>query len=103
MRHSEFDIQNPMDDGEPEVAWPGKREERVDRFGIRTALLALVIALFIAAMWLGNRASFEKCSTLENATERYACYDKLRDDLSKPPAKGADIRKGTKSFAPWWL
>jgi len=102
MRHSEFDIQNPMDDGEPEVAWPGKREERVDRFGIRTALLALVIALFIAAMWLGNRASFEKCSTLENATERYACYDKLRDDLSKPPAKGADIPRA-KSFAPWWL
>ena len=54
MRHSEFDIQNPMDDGEPEVAWPGKREERVDRFGIRTALLALVIALFVAAMWLAK-------------------------------------------------
>ena len=86
MRHSEFDIQN----GEPEVAWPG------------TPLLALVIALFVAAMWLGNGPSFEKCSTLENATERYACYDTLRDDLSKPPAKGADIQRA-KSFAPWWL
>jgi hypothetical protein len=95
MRHSEFDIQNPMDDGKPEVPWPWTPEERVDRYGIRTALLALVIALFVAAMWLANRPSFEKCSTLENATERYACYDKLRDDLSKPPAKGADIHKGS--------
>jgi hypothetical protein len=94
MRHSEFGIQNPMDGGEPEAAWPGTPEERVDRYGIRTALLALVIALFVAAMWLANRPSFEKCSTLENATERYACYDKLRDELSKPPAKGADIPKG---------
>jgi hypothetical protein len=93
MRHSEFDIQSPMDDGEPEVAWPATPEERVDRYGVRTALHALVIALFVAAMWLANRPSFEKCSTLENATERYACYDKLRDDLSKPPAKGADIPK----------
>jgi hypothetical protein len=50
MRHSESDIQNPTDDGEPEVAWPGTPEERVDRYGIRTALLALVIALFVAAM-----------------------------------------------------
>jgi hypothetical protein len=94
MRNSEFDIQNQMDDGEPEVAWPGTPEERVDRYGVSTAMLALVIALFVAAMWLANRPSFEKCSTLENATERYACYDKLRDDLSKPPAKGADIPTG---------
>jgi hypothetical protein len=56
-----------MDGGEPEAAWPGTPEERVDRYGIRTALLALVIALFVAAMWLANRPSFEKCSTLENA------------------------------------
>jgi len=28
---------------------------------------------------------------LENAGERNACYDMLRSDLSKPPAKGANI------------
>ena len=33
MRHSEFDIQNPMDDGKPEVPWPWTPEERVDRYG----------------------------------------------------------------------
>jgi hypothetical protein len=94
MQHSEFEFQGPMDESKPEVAWPGTPEERVDRFGFRTALFVLVLALFVAAMWVANRPSFEKCSTLENVSERNACYEKLRDDLSKPPAKGADIPKG---------
>jgi len=93
MRHSDFDIQGPMDDDRPEVGWPETPEERIDRFGFRTALLVLVLALFIAAMWIANRPSFDKCSALENASERSACYEKLRDELSKPPAKGADIPK----------
>jgi hypothetical protein len=92
MRHSEFDI-DPTDDGKPQIAWPETPEERVDRFGIRTALLALVIALFVAAIWVANRPSFGKCSALENATERNACYEELRHDLLKPPAKGPDIPK----------
>jgi hypothetical protein len=90
MQDSEWDLDHRMD----EVVPPESPEGRIDRYGIRTALLALVVALFVAAMWLANRPSFEKCSTLENATERYACYDKLRDDLSKPPAKGADAPRG---------
>ena len=91
MQCSEFD---PMDDDGPEIAWPETPEERVDRFGFRAALLLLIIALFVAATWFANRSSFEKCSTLESASERNGCYEKLRDDLSKPPAKGADIPKG---------
>jgi hypothetical protein len=94
MRHSEFDINDPLDDGRAEIAWPETPEERVDRFGFRTALFVLILALFIAAMWVANRPSFEKCSALENATERNACYDELRHDLFKPPAKGPDIPKG---------
>jgi hypothetical protein len=94
MQHSEFEFQGPVDESKPEVAWPGTPEERVDRFGFRTALLVLVLARFVAAMWVANRPSFEKCSTLESVSERNACYEKLRDDLSKPPAKGADIPKG---------
>jgi hypothetical protein len=61
--------------------------------GILTALFVLCLAFFIAAMWMRG-SSFQKCSGLENAAERYACYDKLRDNLSKPPAKGPDIPKG---------
>ena len=47
--------------------------------------------LFIAAIWVTSRPSFEKCSALENVTERNACYDGLRKELLKPPAKGADV------------
>jgi hypothetical protein len=65
-----------------------------DRFGVRTALLVLCIALFIAATWVTSRPSFEKCGGLENVTERNACYDALRKELLKPPAKGADVPKG---------
>jgi hypothetical protein len=91
MRH--FELQNLMDHGKPDVAWPGTPEERVDRFGIMTALFVLCVAFFIAALWMRG-SSFQKCAALENVTERYACYEKLRDDLSKPPAKGPDIPKG---------
>jgi len=91
MQRPEWDFNGGID--EAETPWPDSSEERADRFGIWIALLALVIALFVAALWLANTPSFEKCGALENATERNACYEKLRDDLSKPPAKGADIPK----------
>jgi hypothetical protein len=92
MQHSEWDYGGIGEPDDP-VAWLGTPEERVDRFGIRAALLFLVIASFVAAVWLANRPTFEKCSGFENETERNACYEKLRDDLSKPPAKGANIPK----------
>jgi hypothetical protein len=55
--------------------------------------LVLCIALFIAVIWYLSQPSFEKCSALENVQERNACYDTLRSDLSKAPAKGPDIPK----------
>jgi len=90
MQGREWDFDNRLDD----VASPESAEERLDRFGVRTALLVICIACFIAAIWLANTPSFEKCSALENATERHACFDTLRNDLLKPPAKGADIPRG---------
>ena len=89
----EFEFQSPMDGNKPELAWPGTPEERIDRFGFRTALLLLAIASFIAALWFISTPTFEKCSTFESIAERNSCYEKLRDDLSKPPAKGAEIPK----------
>jgi hypothetical protein len=67
-------------------------EELVDQFGIRLAMLILCAGLFIAAIWVISRPSFEKCSALESVIERDTCYDQLRIDLLKPPAKGADLR-----------
>jgi hypothetical protein len=68
-------------------------EEAADRFGIRAALLVLCVGLAIAAMWLVTGPSFETCSALENPAQRNACYDALRNDLFKPPAKGGELRR----------
>jgi hypothetical protein len=75
------------------VPLPESPEQRVDRFGVMTAAFVLCIAFFIAAIWFLSRPSFEKCIALENVQERNACYDTLRSDLSKAPAKGPDIPK----------
>jgi len=91
---SEYDFENAVQEKEDDAAWPQPTEELVYRFGIRPALVALCVALFIAAIWLVSRPSFEKCSALKNATERNACFETLRNDLLKPPAKGAEIPRG---------
>jgi hypothetical protein len=69
-------------------------EDAADRFGVRAALLVLCVGFAIAAMWLVTGPSFEKCSALENLVQRNACYDALRNDLFKAPAKGGDLRNG---------
>ena len=91
MQRSEWDFENRIYDDEPDVAWPGSPQVLADLFGVRTALLVLCIALFIAAIWATSRPSFEKCSALENVTER---NDGLRKEILKPPAKGADVPRG---------
>jgi hypothetical protein len=91
---SEYDFENAAQEKEDDAAWPEPPEALVDRFGIRTALFVLCVALFISAMWLVSGPSFGKCSALENVTERNACFEALRNDLLKPPAKGADIPGG---------
>jgi hypothetical protein len=91
---SEYDFENAVQEKEDDGAWPESPEEFIDRFGVRTALLVLCLAFFIAAIWVVSRPSFEKCSALENVTERNACFETLRNDLLKPPAKGADIPRG---------
>jgi hypothetical protein len=84
-------LETISNDNEYDLPEPKSPEELVDRFGIRTSLLILCVGLFIAALWMGSHPSFEKCLALENATERYACYDSLRAELLKPPAKGAEV------------
>jgi len=73
---------------------PKSPEEFADQLGIRSALVVLCIAFLIAAMWFVSSPSFEKCSAVDNVTDRNACYDGLRMELLKPPAKGADIPRG---------
>jgi hypothetical protein len=66
---------------------PKASEDDVDRLGVRISLLVLCVALFLAADWVIRTASFQKCSALENVTQRNTCYDELRNELLKPPAK----------------
>ena len=94
VQGSEWNFDNTADHDENDAPEPKSPEALVDQFGIRTALLVLCIACFIAAIWLASRPSFEKCSGLESVTERSACFETLRNDLLKPPARGADIPRG---------
>ena len=66
---------------------PKVPEDDVDRLGVRLSLLVLCVALFLAANWVIGTASFQKCSALGNVTQRNTCYDDLRNELLKPPAK----------------
>jgi hypothetical protein len=94
MHASKLDHNTTTDDDAHDVLPPSSSEALADRFGIRVALIGLCIASGIAAVWFVRSPSFEKCSALANVTDRNACYDQLRQDLLKPPAKGADIPKG---------
>jgi len=78
-----FDIV-PRDDDDRDLLRPKSQEDLADQSGIRTALVVLCIAFFIAAVWFMTTPSFEKCSALQNAAERSACYGALRQDLFKP-------------------
>jgi len=65
-----------------------------DHFGINLSLLILCIALLIAGLWMISSPSFEKCSALNDVTQRNACYSELRNELMKPPAKGGAMPAG---------
>ena len=88
----DFDTTNDNDTGD--VLRTKSPDDLADQRGIKIALLVLCIASFIAAIWFQSRPSFEKCSAVENLMDRNACYEELRQELLKPPAKGADIPGG---------
>ena len=66
---------------------PKALEDDVDRLGVRISLLVLCVALFLAVNWVIRTASFQKCSALENVTQRDTCSDELRKELLKLPVK----------------
>jgi hypothetical protein len=93
MQPTEWDFHSSTEKDEDDTALPETPEERVDRYGVATALFVLCVAFFIAAIWVLTQPSFEKCSTLENAAERNACFDTLRQDQLQPAAKGPGVGK----------
>jgi hypothetical protein len=94
MTRTEWDFDTTVEDDVRDALRPKSPEDLADQFGIRSALVILCIASFIAAIWFVSTPSFEKCSAVENTTDRNACFESLRQELLKPPAKGADIPRG---------
>src|SRR5262245_10755450 len=88
----DFDTTNDNDTGD--VLQTKSPDDLADQRGIKISLLVFCIASFIAAIGFLRSPSFEKCSAMQNLTDRNACYEELRKDLMKPPAKGADIPRG---------
>ena len=93
MQSSKWDFDTTLPDDEG-VAQTESRDDFADRMGIRIALVALCVASIIAAVWFVGGPSFEKCSALTNEADRNACYDGLRKELLKSPAKGAEVPNG---------
>ena len=93
MQSSKWDFDTTFPDDEDAASRSESRDDFADRMEIRIALLAFCVASFIAAVWFVSGPSFEKCSAVANTTDHNACYDDLRRDLLKPPAKGADVPK----------
>jgi hypothetical protein len=92
MQEARWDIGlTAPDDHDDDFSEPGSAEDTVDRFGFRAALIVLCAALLIAAMSAVGIRSFATCSALDDAAARHACYDALRAELLKPPAKGGDL------------
>jgi hypothetical protein len=89
MQTSDWDhlATTSKEDDESDKVQPKSPQDDVDRLGVKISLLVLCAALFLAATWVISSPSFQKCSALENVTQRNTCYDELRNVLSKPPAK----------------
>lgn len=86
MQNDRWDLR-PISEDDSDVTRPTSQEESVDQWAVRATLIVLCAALFIAAVWLVSLPSFDKCSALDDLSQRHACYDNLRGELLKPPVK----------------
>jgi hypothetical protein len=71
--------------------WPARTESseaKINRIGTGLSLVVLFVALVITGIWLISTPSFEKCSALGTQSERIVCFENLRGELLKSPAKG---------------
>ena len=91
----EWHLDTKAADGDEEDVINSKSpEDSADHFGVNLSLLILCIALLIAILGIASVPSFEKCSGLDNVTQRNSCYGELRNNLMKPPAKGGVMPTG---------
>jgi hypothetical protein len=70
MQAQKWDFDTTTDNDTGDVLRTKSPDDLADQRGIRIALLVLCIASFIAAIWFLSNPSFEKCSAVENVTDR---------------------------------
>ena len=64
---------------------------RVERSGLVVSIVVIIAALFLLALWADSQSSFGQCVALADVDARLACYEKVRQQEFRPPAKGAGM------------
>jgi len=77
MQPSEWASESKVEEHKDDVARLKSPDDRVDQFGIRTALFVLCVAFFTAAIWLVSRPSFES-RVSRNASHGKASQSAMR-------------------------
>lgn len=54
------------------------------------SVIAFVFALVLYAVWADSRSTFEQCIAISDSTARMACYEEVRHQETRPPAKGGN-------------
>jgi hypothetical protein len=88
MHASKADSDSPTEDNESGVLLADSPSAKADRYGIGLSLSVLGVALVLMVIWFISEPSFAKCSVLATEPDRMSCYQKLRDELLRSPAKG---------------
>jgi hypothetical protein len=72
-----------------QLRWQDEDQTPAERAGLAISVAVLVVSLIALVMWAESRSSFERCSARVDADARAACYEELRQQEMRPPAKGA--------------
>src|ERR1700722_18832255 len=86
--HAPRDDPPPEDDDESDVLLADSPSAKTDRYGLGLSLSVLGVALVLMVISFISEPSFAKCSVLATEPDRMSCYQKLRDELLRSPAKG---------------
>jgi hypothetical protein len=86
MHAPKADDPPPEDDDESGVLLADSA--KAERYGLGLSLSVLGVALLLMVISYISEPSFAKCSVLATEPDRISCYQKLRGELLRSPAKG---------------
>jgi hypothetical protein len=89
-RDHDIDWSRDLEFDEPDEAWRWTEEPtQAERVGMITSVIVVTVSLALLVVWAESRSSFERCSALTDFNARVTCYEELRQQEMRPPAKGA--------------